>query len=73
MSWMLKIENISKMYRLGMIDSSTIQDDLKAFYYKLRGKENPFLKIGEENKRDAAGGDYVWALKNINLEIEEKY
>ena len=41
MSWMLKIENVSKMYRLGMIDSSTIQDDLKAFYYKLRGKENP--------------------------------
>ena len=71
MSWMLKIENVSKMYRLGMIDSSTIQDDLKAFYYKLRGKENPFLKIGEENKRDAAGGDYVWALKNINLEIEK--
>ena len=71
MSWMLKIENVSKMYRLGMIDSSTIQDDLKAFYYKLRGKENPFLKIGEENKRDAEGGDYVWALKNINLEIEK--
>ena len=41
MSWMLKIENVSKMYRLGMIDSSTIQDDLKAFYYKLSGKENP--------------------------------
>tara|TARA_X000000950_G_C13470316_1_gene479496 strand:- start:79 stop:198 length:120 start_codon:yes stop_codon:yes gene_type:complete len=38
---MLKIENVSKMYRLGMIDSSTIQDDLKAFYYKLSGKENP--------------------------------
>jgi len=71
MSWMLKIENVSKMYRLGMIDSSTIQDDLKAFYYKLRGKENPFLKIGEENKRDTEGGDYVWALKNINLEIEK--
>ena len=71
MSWMVKIENVSKMYRLGLVGSATIQDDLKRMWYKWRGKEDPFLKIGEENKRDALGGDYVWALKDIDLEVNQ--
>ena len=69
MSWMVKIEHVSKMYRLGLVGSATIQDDLKRVWYKWRGKEDPFLKIGEENKRDAVGGNYVWALKDIDLEV----
>lgn len=71
MSWSIKAENISKLYRLGMVGSSTIQDDLKKFWYKARGLEDPFLKIGESNKRDVKGGDYVWALKDINFEIKQ--
>ena len=71
MSWMVKIENVSKMYRLGLVGSATIQDDIKRTWFKLRGKDDPFLKIGEENKRDAVGGDYVWALKDINLEVSQ--
>ena len=68
---MLKLEDVSKMYRLGLVGSATLQDDFKRMWYKARGKEDPFLKIGEENKRDALGGDYVWALKDINFEVEQ--
>jgi lipopolysaccharide transport system ATP-binding protein len=68
---MIKLEDVSKMYRLGLVGSSTLQDDLKRRYYKLKGKEDPFLKIGEENKRDSSGGDYVWALKDINIEVAQ--
>jgi lipopolysaccharide transport system ATP-binding protein len=71
MSWMIKIEDVSKMYRLGLVGSATIQDDIKRIWHRWRGKEDPFLKIGEENKRDAIGGDYVWALKNINFELPQ--
>lgn len=71
MSWMIKIEDVSKMYRLGLISSATLQDDLKRMWYNFRGKEDPFLKIGEENKRDADGGNYVWALKDINFEVNQ--
>ena len=71
MSWMIKIEDVSKMYRLGLVNSNTLQDDIKRIWYKWRGKEDPFLKIGEENKRDANGGDYVWALKDINFEVNQ--
>ncbi len=71
MSWMIKLEDVSKMYRLGLISSATLQDDLKRIWYNLRGKEDPFLKIGEENKRDTDGGNYVWALKDINFEVNQ--
>jgi lipopolysaccharide transport system ATP-binding protein len=71
MNSIIKIEDISKMYRLGLIGSSTIQDDIKRKWFKLKGKEDPLLRIGEENKRDIIGGDYVWALKDINVELEK--
>jgi lipopolysaccharide transport system ATP-binding protein len=37
----------------------------------MRGKENPYLKIGDTNYRSAKGeSDYVWALQDINIEVE---
>ncbi len=38
----------------------------------VRGKEDPYLKIGETNDRATAGSsDYVWALRDINFKIEQ--
>lgn len=38
----------------------------------MRGKEDPFLKIGETNRQDVHGqSEYVWALKDINLEVKQ--
>ena len=71
MSIILKAENISKQYRLGTVGSGTLSDDLKKLWYAARGKENPFLKVGEVNERNStATSDYVWALKDINFEVE---
>ena len=66
----LKLENISKQYRLGQIGTGTISHDLNRWWAKIRGKEDPFLKIGESNDRSTKGNsDYVWALQNINFEV----
>jgi len=68
----LKIENLSKQYRLGTVGTGTISDDLKRWCYNLRGKEDPFLKIGDVNDRSTKGtSDYVWALKDINFEVKK--
>ncbi|WP_416448155.1 ABC transporter ATP-binding protein [Leeuwenhoekiella sp. A2] len=68
----LKAENISKQYRLGLVGSRTLRDDLKRIWYHARGKENPFLKVGETNDRSKKGkGDYVWALRDINFELQQ--
>ncbi|MCR4030937.1 MULTISPECIES: ABC transporter ATP-binding protein [Flavobacterium] len=68
----LKAENISKQYRLGEVGTGTLKHDLNRWWYKIRGKENPYLKIGESNDRSKKGAsDYVWALQDISFEIEK--
>src|ERR1700761_1201293 len=68
----IKAENLSKAYQLGEIGTGTISRDLERFWAKMRGKEDPFLKIGETNDRAVKGkSDIVWSLKDINFEIEQ--
>lgn len=68
----LKVENLSKQYRLGTLGTGTISHDLNRFLAKIRGKEDPYLKIGESNDRSSKGeSEYVWALKDINFEVKK--
>ncbi|MAY23667.1 MAG: ABC transporter [Flavobacteriaceae bacterium] len=72
MSTILHVSHISKQYRLGLVGSRTLKDDLTRWWYRVRGKEDPFLTIGAVNNRSAqAQEDYVWALRDINFEVAE--
>ncbi len=72
MSVVISLNNISKQYRLGNVGTGTISNDLNRWWYKVRGKEDPYLKIGEENDRSKkADSDYVWVLNNINVEVKQ--
>lgn len=67
----LKFENISKQYRLGLVGTGTISHDLNRWWYRIRGKQDPYLKIGEVNNRAIKGdSQYVWALKDVNFEVK---
>lgn len=66
----LKAENISKQYRLGTVGTGTLSHDLNRWWHKVRGKDDPYLKLGETNDRTTKGGsEYVWALQGINFEV----
>jgi lipopolysaccharide transport system ATP-binding protein len=68
----IKVEDLGKLYRLGEVGTGTISHDLNRWVAKLRGKEDPFSKIGELNDRTAKGdSDYVWALKDVNFEVKK--
>ena len=68
----IKTENLSKQYRLGVISTGAVTHDLNRWWARMRGKEDPYLKIGETNDRATSGNsDYVWALKDINFEVEQ--
>jgi lipopolysaccharide transport system ATP-binding protein len=68
----IEIKNLSKQYKLGVVSSGTLSHDLNRWWHKVRGKEDPYLKIGESNDRNKKGdSDYVWALKDINLEVKQ--
>jgi lipopolysaccharide transport system ATP-binding protein len=69
----IKVENLSKVYRLGEIGTGSIGQDVdRWFKTKILGKEDPFLKIGETNDRANKGkSDIVYSLQDINFEIQQ--
>lgn len=67
----IKVENVSKQYRLGQVGTGTLAHDVNRWWYKIRGKDDPYLKIGEANDRTQTGNsEYVWALQDINFEVK---
>ncbi|WP_299367906.1 polysaccharide ABC transporter ATP-binding protein [Winogradskyella sp.] len=67
----LKVENLGKQYRLGLVGTGTISHDINRWWSRIRGKEDPYLKVGEANVRSEKGNsEYVWAIKNINFEVK---
>ena len=73
MSTAIEFNNISKLYRLGLVSTGTLAHDLKRWWtINVRRKEDPYLKIGETNDRSTKGdSEYVWALKDIDFKVEQ--
>lgn len=69
----IEFNSISKIYRLGLVSTGTLAHDLKRWWtMNIRGKEDPYLTIGETNDRSTKGeSDYVWALKDIDFKVEQ--
>jgi lipopolysaccharide transport system ATP-binding protein len=68
----IKVENLGKQYRLGQVGTGTIAHDFNRWWHRVRGKEDPYLKIGEVNDRSSKGNsNLVWALKDINFEVKQ--
>ncbi len=67
----IEVENLGKLYRLGEVGTGTISHDINRWWHKVRGKVDPYQKIGQVNDRTTKGtSDYVWALQNINFKVE---
>lgn len=68
----IRVENVSKAYQLGEFTSGTLSRDLERWWALYRGKEDPFLTVGETNDRSVKGSsDIVWSLKDLNFEIQQ--
>ncbi|WP_022823998.1 polysaccharide ABC transporter ATP-binding protein [Hymenobacter norwichensis] len=67
----IRVEDLGKQYRLGEIGTGTLSHDLNRWWSKVRGKEDPFAKVGEVNDRTSKGtSDYVWSLRDVNFEVK---
>lgn len=71
MALAIKVENVSKKYRLGTINRDMLYKDIQSWWAKMRGKPDPNSKISFIHQDRLEKGDEFWALRNINLEIEE--
>ena len=47
----IRVEGVSKLYRLGEVGTGSLAHDVNRWWHKVRGKEDPYLKIGEVNDR----------------------
>lgn len=68
----IEFNNVGKQYILGSIGTGTLSQDLNRWWANIRGKEDPFLKIGDTNDRTQKGDSrFVWALRNINFKVDQ--
>ena len=64
----IKVENISKYYRLGVINNGVLFRDIQTWISRKRGKEDPYSTIGTKYDPTVKG---FWALKDLNFEIKK--
>ena len=77
---MIKIDHISKQYRLGQIGGTTLRDELQRLHARVHGKEDPTRKIGAREFRkgetflalDDYKDSYTRAL-NIKTDLEKEH
>ncbi len=68
----IEVEDLSKLYRLGQVGTGTLSHDLNKWWHKIRGKDDPYLKVGQINDRtQSADSEYVLALQDINFKIHQ--
>lgn len=62
----IKVENLQKEYRLGVIGTGTLRRDIQSWVAKKRGKEDPNRRIGAKTYEK---GDTFLAIDDFNIEI----
>jgi lipopolysaccharide transport system ATP-binding protein len=69
----IRVENLSKLYRLGKIGTGTLSKDLNRWWAQIRGKEDPYIRMGQVNDRTkkSSGSDLVWAIKDISFSVNQ--
>jgi len=66
----IKVENLSKQYRLGVIGHGTLYKDLQSWWARVRGREDPNVRITEQTG-PGLDGERFWALQDISFEVKQ--
>jgi lipopolysaccharide transport system ATP-binding protein len=68
----IKVQNVSKVYDLGLVGTGTLYKDINRLWSKLRGKPDPYATIAELNKTNQkTQTGSIYALKDLNFEVEK--
>ena len=75
----IKVENLSKKYRLGLINHGMLSKDIQSWWARKRGKEDtnavlnnsPQPSLSQREGAELAGKDEIYALKDINVEVKQ--
>lgn len=68
----IKVEELSKMYKLGEINTGSLSHDINRWWWKVTRNEDPYEKLAEVNDRAIKSETgYVWSLRDINFAVEQ--
>jgi len=68
----IRVENLSKQYRLGTINHGMLYKDLQSWWARVLGKDDPNAKLDWHGKqRDIDSAGHFWALKDISFEVKQ--
>ena len=68
----IEINNLSKIYDLGLVGTGTLSKDVNRAWAKLRGKPDPYATLVELNDRTKkSSSNMIYALKDINFSVEQ--
>jgi len=71
MSVVIKVEGLSKCYRLGDISRKMLYEDLQRRWARFRGKQDPFSFINDPKAAQRAEAREVWALQDVDMEVRD--
>ncbi|NLN70635.1 MAG: ABC transporter ATP-binding protein [Chloroflexi bacterium] len=66
----ISVENLTKSYQLGVIDSRTLAKSLNRRWARWRGKPDPYLKIGQEDL-STRRGEMILALDDVSFTVRQ--
>lgn len=66
----IRVENLSKQYRLGSIGGATLREDLGRWWARQRGKPDPYAKVDAPASVGTGSADF-WALRDVDFEVRE--
>ncbi|MFA5253012.1 MAG: ABC transporter ATP-binding protein, partial [Phycisphaerae bacterium] len=64
----IKVEGLSKQYRYGVIGHGTLYKDLESWWARIRGNEDPNMRI-TEHIGPGLDGEWFWALRDVSFEV----
>ncbi len=64
----IEVKNLKKRYRLGVIGTGSLANDLKSYMAKIKKKEDPNTLIGQEQRKK---GDSFMALNGVSFTVNK--
>src|SRR5688572_9034741 len=67
----LQVQDLSKVFRLGVIGSGSLRRDLQNWWTtKVLKKDNPYFKIPDSDLLETSK-DFIWALQKVSFEVKQ--